>query len=189
MSRHSRRRFRHGHGWRLGARAWRRSPRPAALRWVTVAIAAAAVLFVLTVIVVCIQSMSREIAPAPGFAVAETIPTANQVVLPASTLSDSAVKFYRYVPAAGRETRFFVVRTSDGVVRSAFDACDQCFRDRRGFRQQGDHLICNSCGRTTLLRDVDVVRGACNPVPLEHSVDHDRVTVAAAALQSGGRYF
>lgn len=183
MSRHSRQRSRRGHGW-----PWRRSHHRSA-GWV-IASAAAAMLLVLAVIVVCIRAIAQQIAPPPGFSAAETIGTADDIVLRTPTLSDGAVKFYRYVSVAGRETRFFMVRTPDGVVRSALDACDECFRDRRGFRHRADHVICNSCGRVTPLRAIAVTRGGCRPVPLEHRLQqHDRVTVAAAALQSGGRYF
>lgn len=103
--------------------------------------------------------------------------------------ADGRARFYRYVTAVGHEIRFFVLKSPDGVVRAAFDACDFCFRERRGFRQVGDNLICNKCGQASLSQHVNVLKGECNPAPLERTVESDRVIVRAAALEQGGSYF
>jgi len=124
--------------------------------------------------------------PDAGVAVA----TAGQdVQLPLATFSDGAARFYRYTTAGGREIRFFVMRSSDGVVRAAFDACDTCFRDRRGYRQQGDVMVCNKCSRSFRSVDINVLQGGCNPAPLERAVVGDQVVLRAAALEAGEGYF
>jgi uncharacterized membrane protein len=111
------------------------------------------------------------------------------VALAVSTFADSRVRFYRYATAAGQETRFFIVKSSDGVLHAALDACDTCFRDRRGFRQSGPYLICNSCGRSVLLQHLDARQGGCHPVSVDHTIDGDRVVIPAAALEQGNSYF
>jgi len=42
--------------------------------------------------------------------------------------------------------KYFVVEAEDGSVKTAFDACDVCYRSRKGYRQEGDDMICNNCG-------------------------------------------
>ena len=187
MSSQAQRLSRRGQAWRLGPRAWRsrrRRVRPSGPVWPTVAVGVAAVALLIAIVIVCSRSMA-----ASDRAEAVTVPSGQDVVLSLPILSDGRAHFYRYVTPAGRETRFFIVRSADGEVRAAFDACDACFRDRRGFRQVGDQLICNSCGRRMATHLVGVLKGGCNPVWLERSIDGDRVVIRAAAIEGGGSYF
>ena len=132
--------------------------------------------------------------PTPSSAVsakeqAEMVPTGQDVRLPAASFADGRAKFYRYMTAAGREIRFFVLRSSDGVVRAAFDACDVCYRERKGYHQSGDNMICNNCGRAFRSANVNVLTGGCNPGPLERTLIADQIVITPAALESGASYF
>ena len=181
---------RHGQTWPPGPRAWRRSWRGQPhnrVAWTTFAIAGAALVLLVVIIVMCIRSMSHH--SRPEFAAAERVPSGNDVSLPVSTFADGRARFYRYVSTTGRETRFFVLESADGVVRAALDACDRCFRRRRGFRQVGALLICNACGRTLSTQDMGVLKDGCNPVSLDPTLDNDRLIVRADALEKGGDYF
>ena len=81
------------------------------------------------------------------------------------------------------------MKSSDGVARAAFDTCDVCFRERRGYRQVGDNMICNNCGRAFPSRDINVLQGGCNPAPIERTVEGDRLVLRASALEQGLVYF
>jgi uncharacterized membrane protein len=116
-------------------------------------------------------------------------PAGEDVSLAASDFDDGQARFYRYVTAAGSEVRFFVMKSSDGVVRAAFDTCDVCFREQKGYRQAGDSMICMNCGLSFPSREINVQHGGCNPAPIERTVEGDRVVLRAAALESGARYF
>ena len=179
---------RSGRSWRLGPRAWR-GHRSAASSRINVAIATAFVLLLAAFVIVCVLSMSHHEPADPTLAAAETVPAGQDVALPVATFADGQARFYRYVTATGQETRFFIVKSRDGAMHAALDACDSCFRAKRGFRRAGDHLICNSCGRTIMAQHVNVLRGACNPVSVDHEVEGDRVIIRAAALDQGGSYF
>ena len=120
---------------------------------------------------------------------AEGLPTGQDVRLAVASFTDGRAKFYRYVTAVGREIRFFVLRSSDGVVRAAFDACDVCYRERKGYHQSGDNMICNNCGRAFRSVNVNVVTGGCNPGPLERTLVADQIVITPAALESGASYF
>lgn len=113
----------------------------------------------------------------------------SDVTLPVATFSDGQARFYRYTTAGGREVRFFVMRSSDGQVRAAFDACDTCYRERKGYHQQGDVMVCNNCSRAFRSVDINVLQGGCNPAPLNRTVVGDQVVLTAASLESGTLYF
>lgn len=118
-----------------------------------------------------------------------SLTTGQDVSFAAADFDDGQARFYRYVTAAGKEVRFFLMQSSDGVVRAAFDTCDVCFRERRGYRQSGDNMICNNCGKAFRSRDINVVQGGCNPAPIERVVEGDRLVLRAAALEQGAFYF
>ena len=128
-------------------------------------------------------------AEASDVQTAETLSAGQDVQFPAALFTDGRARFYRYVAATGREIRFFVLRSSDGVVRAAFDACDVCYRERRGYHQSGDNMICNNCGQAFHSANVNVVTGRCNPGPLERTIAGDRVVITTASLERGVSYF
>lgn len=179
---------RSGRPWRLGPRAWRNGKRPA-LSKIDLAIAAALPLSLAAFVIVCMFAMSPHESAEPQLMAADAVPNGEDVALAVKTFADGRARFYRYVTATGQETRFFIVKSRDGAVHAGLDACDSCFRARRGFRQAGDHLICNSCGRPILAQSVNVLRGGCNPVSVDHTVEGDRVIIRAAVLEQGGSYF
>ena len=111
------------------------------------------------------------------------------VSLPVSDFPDDTAKFYRYTTTAGRQIRFFVMRSADGVIRAAFDACDTCWEQRKGYRQEGDDMVCNNCGRHFPSTSINTVQGGCNPAPIERTITGNRVTLSASALASGVAYF
>ena len=153
------------------------------------AIAAALLLSLAAFVIVCVFAMSHHESAEPELAAADAVPSGRDVALAAATFADGQARFYRYVTATGQETRFFIVKSRDGAVHAALDACDSCYRARRGFRQAGDHLICNNCGKAILSQHLNTLRGGCNPVSVDHAVEGDRVIIRAAVLEQGGSYF
>lgn len=110
-------------------------------------------------------------------------------VFAAAQFADGQARFYRHVTSTGREIRFFVIQSADGVLRAAFDACDTCFREKRGYRQEGDVMVCNNCGQKFRSNDINVLRGGCNPAPVEVTASAGEVRITAAALEQGSTYF
>ena len=139
--------------------------------------------------VVLVYAMASSGRGTAGTDSSNIAPVGADLSLPLSTFADGAARFYRYTTAAGREVRFFVMKSSDGVVRAAFDACDTCYRDKRGYHQQGDVMVCNKCSRTFPSNEINVLRGGCNPSPLERTVAGDQVVLKAADLERGALYF
>jgi uncharacterized membrane protein len=113
---------------------------------------------------------------------------AGEVRLPVSAVGDGQAHFYTY-KGAKRNVNFFVLRSSDGVIRAAFDACDVCYRERKGYRQMGDLMVCNNCGQQFPSVKVNVLRGGCNPAPLDRQVVGDYLVLRAADIETGAFYF
>jgi len=114
--------------------------------------------------------------------------SAGFVSFAASDFSDGKAKFYRYQGSSGA-IDFFIVKSRDGVIRAAFDSCDVCFRERKGYRQDGQEMVCLNCDQRFPTDKVNVVKGGCNPAPLKRSQQGDRVMIAATDIEQGARYF
>ena len=143
------------------------------------------VVFVAVVICAVVLHRQRHV----GLATAELLPGGGDVHLLAQQFRDGQVRFYRHMTTGGREVRFFVIQASDGVIHAAFDSCEFCYRQRRGYRQAGDAMVCNSCGRTFATARINVVQGGCNPTSLDRVLEGDEVRLKAASLELGTVYF
>lgn len=104
-------------------------------------------------------------------------------------LEQQQVRFYRFLNAGNQEVRFLVGRDSAGHVQVAFDANEPCAKAKRGYRAEGEWLVCNKCDKSFRLAEVNAGGGGCKPVPLEHSVDGDELVIAEADILKGWRLF
>ncbi|HYL99958.1 MAG TPA: DUF2318 domain-containing protein [Blastocatellia bacterium] len=111
------------------------------------------------------------------------------VVIPVSELSGNQARFYSYALGDGKNVGLFIVKSSDGVIRAAFDACDVCYKSRRGYHQEGDDLICNNCGRHFPSSKVNETTGGCNPISITRQVQNGNIVIKASDLARGGVYF
>ena len=124
-----------------------------------------------------------------GTADADGLPVRDGAVrLPVSTFDDGQAHQYTY-RADGADIQFFVLKSSDGVIRAAFDACDVCFLEKKGYRQEGDEMICNNCGQRFSSVLINEVRGGCNPSPLDRSIKDGEVVILIDDILSGAGYF
>lgn len=120
----------------------------------------------------------------------EVLPPGGDIRLVTSTFDDGQAHFYRHSTSRG-EVRFFIIKAADGNIRAAFDACEICHNERRGYRQARHMMVCNYCGRTSPVTQTGTVRVGrdCNPVPIETAVEGAQVLLKAASLQNGTRLF
>jgi uncharacterized membrane protein len=107
---------------------------------------------------------------------------------PVTTFDDGQAYYYSFVDA-GKSIDFFVLKSSDGVIRAAFDACDVCFPARRGYRQEGDLMVCNNCGQQFQSIKINEIRGGCNPAPLERTVEGTDLVIRVPDILAGTGYF
>ena len=110
------------------------------------------------------------------------------VRLPVSTFDDGQAHWYTY-HADSADIQFFVLKSSDGVIRAAFNACDVCFLEKKGYRQKGDEMICNNCGQRFPSALINEVRGGCNPSPLTRTIQGNEVIILIDDILTGVGYF
>jgi len=111
-----------------------------------------------------------------------------EVSIGISDVSDGKAHYYLY-KAGDKTIKFFIVKSPDGVLRAAFDACDVCFPAQKGYDQEGDFMLCKNCGRKFHSSRVNVVEGGCNPAPLERLEIDEKLVIKVADILPGGRFF
>jgi uncharacterized membrane protein len=114
--------------------------------------------------------------------------TSTEIRIPVKTVDNGKARFYE-VEVSGVPVEFFVLQSFDGVIRAAFNACDVCFQAKKGYSQKGDFMVCNNCGQPFKSDSINVVRGGCNPSPLERRVDGDYVVIQINDVAQGLMYF
>lgn len=110
------------------------------------------------------------------------------VKIPQADISGGEAKFYTFKTTQG-VVDFFLVKSRDGVIRAAFDTCDVCYKEKKGYRQEGDMMVCNNCDQAFGTHLINVVKGGCNPAPLARELQGDQVLIQTAALEQGSWYF
>jgi uncharacterized membrane protein len=114
--------------------------------------------------------------------------TSSQVSLPASLFADGKARHFEHV-AGDFKIKYFVLKSSDGVIRAAFDACDVCWPAGKGYYQEGDSMVCRNCGRRFASVLVNEVKGGCNPAPLNRQVENGKVIIEVKDILDGRQYF
>lgn len=111
----------------------------------------------------------------------------DMIKIPLKDVSSTAT-FYK-LDVDGVTVKYFLVKSPDGTVRSALNACDVCFREKKGYKQDGEFMICVNCGQKFHLSRIGMVKGGCNPHPVQNKVDGDQVIISKAELAQGVKYF
>jgi uncharacterized membrane protein len=115
--------------------------------------------------------------------------TEKEVTFPESAFDDGKAQFFEFKTSNGKKVKYFILRSSDGVVRAAFDACDVCWESGKGYKQSGDFMICQNCGRRFQSAKVNAVTGGCNPSALTRTIKDGKVFISFQALNEGARLF
>lgn len=110
------------------------------------------------------------------------------VTIALSQISDGKAHHFLFKDA-GVAIKFFALKSSDGAIRVAFDACDVCYHAKKGYSQDKDFMICNNCGMKFHSLRIGDVEGGCNPAPLKRTVEGDAVVIATSDLAAGKRFF
>jgi len=105
--------------------------------------------------------------------------------IPLSELSGNA-KWYNY-NFDGVNIRFFAVKAQDGSIKTAFDACDICYASKKGYRQEGDYMVCNNCGKRFLISNLGTENknpGGCWPGYLPSYIEGNNLVIKNSDLDS-----
>ncbi|MBW2609818.1 MAG: DUF2318 domain-containing protein [Deltaproteobacteria bacterium] len=111
------------------------------------------------------------------------------VTRPAALFNDGKARHFEFEADDGVLIKYFVLKSSDGVIRAAFDACDVCWPSGKGYYQDGDYMVCRNCGRRFASVKVNEVKGGCNPAPLYRKVEGGDLVIQVADILEGRQYF
>jgi uncharacterized membrane protein len=113
------------------------------------------------------------------------------IIIPVSKVTDNP-GFY---PAEinGTKLEVIAVKAPDGTIRTAFNTCQVCYSSGRGYyKVEGDRLVCQNCGNSFGMGDVEVTKGGCNPVPITKeykSVNDKNITISKDVLKQATEIF
>jgi len=99
-----------------------------------------------------------------------------------SEISENA-NFYEF-----EGIRYFIVKSKERDVKTAFDACDVCYGSKKGYRQEGENMICNNCGNKYSISGLgteNLKGGGCWPGYLPSKIEGDYIVIKKSDLEKG----
>ena len=115
-------------------------------------------------------------------------PVNGKLEIPVASISDGRAHHYQVQAGDGTMVTFFVLKSSDGVLRAAIDSCDVCYRSGLGYYQEGDNMVCKNCGQKFASTKINVIKGGCNPAPLNRVVAGDKLVINMSDINLNSWY-
>jgi len=116
------------------------------------------------------------------------IPQNGAVKIPIAGITDGKAHYFKIKANDGIMVSFFVLKSSDGVIRAAIDACDVCYRSGKGYVQEGDFMVCTNCGRKFASTRINEVKGGCNPAPLKRKINGKDLVIEMKDINANSWY-
>lgn len=118
----------------------------------------------------------------------ETAVADTDLVMSTAEITDKAI--FPKITVKGTEMSLLLIRDTDGQIRTSLNTCEACYRSPLGYYvQEGDLLTCQNCGNKFHRNDIQKVRGGCNPVPVEHTIEGGNVKITKEELGTKLKYF
>jgi uncharacterized membrane protein len=143
---------------------------------------------VVAVVAVLAMLVGTAIAGFWGDKVKTLAPTQGRLEIPLASINDGKAHHFKVQAADGVMVTFFVLKSNDGVIRAAIDACDVCYRAGKGYEQSGDEMVCLNCGMRFASARINEVKGGCNPAPLARTIEEDKLVIAMADIDQNSWY-
>lgn len=105
------------------------------------------------------------------------------IQIPTSEVTTNA-KWYPY-NCDGIEIRFFAVKSNDGEIHVAFDACDVCYEEKKGYRQENIQMTCNNCDNSYPIKllGTENEQGGCWPSYLPIEIEDNYIIITLSDLE------
>ena len=103
------------------------------------------------------------------------------IVIDVSKLPSEVPEFFahRY---QGKNINFFVVKTNNTFL-SFFDACIRCYTKRKGYRFEGEYVICRACNTKYPVSEIGKGFGNCYPIRLSGYIRDGKYYIPVALLE------
>jgi len=113
----------------------------------------------------------------------------SSIVIPLSEVNDGKAHFYSY-RKSGKHINFFVRADGKGTVSAYYDACFTCYKKKKGYRQEGNDLICNECSmKFGLAEEKWPDKDGCNPIHLKSVITDNNLMIDTAVIEKGAKLF
>ncbi|MFZ5968433.1 MAG: Fe-S-containing protein [Bacillota bacterium] len=108
------------------------------------------------------------------------------VKISAKELEDNNLHRYSYITSNNIEIRFIAIKKGEGVYGIGLDACEIC--GTVGYYQRGREVICLNCD---VIMNIPTIGfpGGCNPIPLKHDVNGEKIVINEASLLEAEKVF
>jgi len=113
-----------------------------------------------------------------------------EIRIPLNEVNDGGVHFFTY-KGWGKRINFLVRMDGKGNLRTHFDACYACYRQKKGYKVEGTDLVCNECNeRYNLKEEVwKHVGMGCSPIPFKSSTIGNELIIQLKDIKKGERLF
>jgi uncharacterized membrane protein len=115
-------------------------------------------------------------------------PKDEKLYIPIKDVNDGKAHYFKAKSGDGTIVDFFLVKSTDGVIRAAIDSCDVCYRSGKGYVQEGNVMVCTNCGRRFATDRINEIKGGCNPAPLARVVDGDNLVITMNDINANAWY-
>ena len=112
----------------------------------------------------------------------------DEIKIPTAGITDGKAHYFKVKANDGIIVSFFVLKSSDSVIRAAIDACDVCYRSGKGYVQEGDFMVCTNCGRKFASERINEVKGGCNPAPLKRKINGKDLVIEMKDINANSWY-
>ena len=145
-------------------------------------------ILVLTVSHSAYSGLGQNIFQLFGKKVPELTPVQHQLTIPVSTFDDGKAHHFKVKAADGIMVTFFALKSKDGIIRAAIDACDVCYRSGKGYKQEGDYMVCQNCGQKFSSNKINEIKGGCNPAPLKRTIQKENLIISMEDINANSWY-
>jgi uncharacterized membrane protein len=112
-----------------------------------------------------------------------------QVRVRVADLKPQEVRFFQFLNPSNQEVQFFVGRDEAGHLQVAFNANEECAKAKRGYRHEGEWLVCNKCDKSFRLSQTNSGGQGCQPIPFRFREEGEQLVLAEADILQGWRLF
>jgi uncharacterized membrane protein len=119
----------------------------------------------------------------------ELIPVDGVVTADLSGIDAGNGRFFSYRSTSGKMVDLFVFRESSGAPHAVLDACKTCYRWKKGYVAVGSEIVCVKCDMRFKLDGLAQGTGSCIPIALKSEQSASSLTIPAAELEAGARFF
>lgn len=109
----------------------------------------------------------------------------NYITISLSDISRQG-NYFSYTSRRNVKINYFGILDKDGKPHIAIDACDVCFRARKGYALQGDQAICRNCGNRYPITAIGTenIYGGCWPSYLPMEVVGNEIRIPTEELEA-----